>query len=311
MEWLGRRAARPRLAERSGGRARVSHRRAGILRARQGLRLLATTTSASPSSAARRSRCSGVSASRPTSFTATTGRAVSRPRGFARVAFGAGFCRARARSFRFTISPIRARSTRTTSGASVSATATSRNALHVERRGVGAEGGLDGRATRSRPSAAATPSRFRRPSTATGSTGSCASGATGSSASRTASTTRSGTRRPTRTSPAHYSRGRPCRASARASSTCCAASVCRKSWSGPSSRSISRLVAQKGFDLVKQAAGQILETGAFFVALGSGAARVRRVFAAAARSSRRTASASTTASASRWRTRSRRAQTSS
>jgi starch synthase len=33
---------------------------------------------------------------------------------------------------------------------------------------------------------------------------------------------------------------------------------------------ISRLVAQKGYDLVKQAAGQILETGAFFVALGSG-----------------------------------------
>lgn len=33
---------------------------------------------------------------------------------------------------------------------------------------------------------------------------------------------------------------------------------------------ISRLVAQKGYDLIKQAAGQILETGAFFVALGSG-----------------------------------------
>ena len=35
---------------------------------------------------------------------------------------------------------------------------------------------------------------------------------------------------------------------------------------------ISRLVAQKGFDLLKQAAGQILESGAFFVALGSGEA---------------------------------------
>ena len=34
--------------------------------------------------------------------------------------------------------------------------------------------------------------------------------------------------------------------------------------------SISRLVAQKGYDLIKQAAGQMLETGAFFVALGSG-----------------------------------------
>jgi starch synthase len=33
---------------------------------------------------------------------------------------------------------------------------------------------------------------------------------------------------------------------------------------------ISRLIAQKGYDLIKQAAGQILETGAFFVALGSG-----------------------------------------
>lgn len=33
---------------------------------------------------------------------------------------------------------------------------------------------------------------------------------------------------------------------------------------------ISRLVAQKGFDLMKAAAGQMLETGAFFVALGSG-----------------------------------------
>jgi starch synthase len=35
---------------------------------------------------------------------------------------------------------------------------------------------------------------------------------------------------------------------------------------------ISRLVAQKGFDLMQQAANQILETGAFFVALGSGEA---------------------------------------
>jgi starch synthase len=34
---------------------------------------------------------------------------------------------------------------------------------------------------------------------------------------------------------------------------------------------ISRLVAQKGYDLVRQAAGQILETGAFFIALGAGA----------------------------------------
>jgi starch synthase len=33
---------------------------------------------------------------------------------------------------------------------------------------------------------------------------------------------------------------------------------------------ISRLVAQKGYDLIKQAAGQILEAGAFFIALGSG-----------------------------------------
>ncbi|HVF57959.1 MAG TPA: glycogen synthase [Pyrinomonadaceae bacterium] len=35
--------------------------------------------------------------------------------------------------------------------------------------------------------------------------------------------------------------------------------------------SISRLVAQKGFDLIKQAGRAIIETGAFFVALGSGA----------------------------------------
>jgi starch synthase len=34
---------------------------------------------------------------------------------------------------------------------------------------------------------------------------------------------------------------------------------------------ISRLVAQKGYDLVRQAAGRILETGAFFIALGAGA----------------------------------------
>jgi starch synthase len=33
---------------------------------------------------------------------------------------------------------------------------------------------------------------------------------------------------------------------------------------------ISRLIAQKGYDLIKRAAGRILETGAFFVALGSG-----------------------------------------
>ena len=34
---------------------------------------------------------------------------------------------------------------------------------------------------------------------------------------------------------------------------------------------ISRLTSQKGYDLIKEAAGAILETGAFFVALGSGA----------------------------------------
>ncbi|PYS51793.1 MAG: hypothetical protein DMF68_03055 [Acidobacteria bacterium] len=34
---------------------------------------------------------------------------------------------------------------------------------------------------------------------------------------------------------------------------------------------ISRLTAQKGYDLIKEAGGAILETGAFFVALGSGA----------------------------------------
>jgi starch synthase len=35
--------------------------------------------------------------------------------------------------------------------------------------------------------------------------------------------------------------------------------------------SISRLTSQKGYDLIKEAAGAILETGAFFIALGSGA----------------------------------------
>ncbi|MBD0372724.1 MAG: glycogen synthase, partial [Pyrinomonadaceae bacterium] len=35
--------------------------------------------------------------------------------------------------------------------------------------------------------------------------------------------------------------------------------------------SISRLTGQKGFDLIKEAAGQILATGAFFISLGSGA----------------------------------------
>ena len=34
---------------------------------------------------------------------------------------------------------------------------------------------------------------------------------------------------------------------------------------------ISRLVAQKGYDLIKEAAASILETGAFFIALGAGA----------------------------------------
>jgi starch synthase len=34
---------------------------------------------------------------------------------------------------------------------------------------------------------------------------------------------------------------------------------------------ISRLVAQKGYDLIQQSAGAILETGAFFIALGAGA----------------------------------------
>ena len=39
---------------------------------------------------------------------------------------------------------------------------------------------------------------------------------------------------------------------------------------------ISRLVAQKGYDLVREAAGRILETGAFFVALGAGAAEYEK-----------------------------------
>jgi starch synthase len=34
---------------------------------------------------------------------------------------------------------------------------------------------------------------------------------------------------------------------------------------------ISRLVAQKGYDLIRQLAGEILQTGAFFIALGTGA----------------------------------------
>src|SRR6185436_19635458 len=34
---------------------------------------------------------------------------------------------------------------------------------------------------------------------------------------------------------------------------------------------ISRLVAQKGYDLIREAAGRILDTGAFFIALGAGA----------------------------------------
>src|SRR3569832_1619074 len=33
---------------------------------------------------------------------------------------------------------------------------------------------------------------------------------------------------------------------------------------------ISRLVGQKGYDLIRQVAGQILETGSFFIALGAG-----------------------------------------
>ena len=38
---------------------------------------------------------------------------------------------------------------------------------------------------------------------------------------------------------------------------------------------ISRLVTQKGYDLIQQIAGAILETGAFFIALGAGAKEVR------------------------------------
>lgn len=39
---------------------------------------------------------------------------------------------------------------------------------------------------------------------------------------------------------------------------------------------ISRLVAQKGYDLIREAAGRILETGAFFVALGAGASEYEK-----------------------------------
>ena len=41
--------------------------------------------------------------------------------------------------------------------------------------------------------------------------------------------------------------------------------------SRPLIANISRLTAQKGYDLIKESAGAILETGAFFIALGSGA----------------------------------------
>jgi starch synthase len=44
--------------------------------------------------------------------------------------------------------------------------------------------------------------------------------------------------------------------------------------------SISRLTGQKGFDLIKEAAGQILATGAFFVSLGSGAREYEDFFQA-------------------------------
>ena len=44
--------------------------------------------------------------------------------------------------------------------------------------------------------------------------------------------------------------------------------------------SISRLTGQKGFDLVKEAAGQILATGAFFISLGSGAREYEDFFQA-------------------------------
>jgi starch synthase len=41
---------------------------------------------------------------------------------------------------------------------------------------------------------------------------------------------------------------------------------------------ISRLTAQKGYDLIKEAGGAILETGAYFVALGSGASEYEDYF---------------------------------
>jgi starch synthase len=44
--------------------------------------------------------------------------------------------------------------------------------------------------------------------------------------------------------------------------------------------SISRLTGQKGFDLIKEAAGQILATGAFFISLGSGAREYEDFFQA-------------------------------
>jgi starch synthase len=44
--------------------------------------------------------------------------------------------------------------------------------------------------------------------------------------------------------------------------------------------SISRLTSQKGFDLIQEAAGQILATGAFFVSLGSGAREYEDFFQA-------------------------------
>lgn len=44
--------------------------------------------------------------------------------------------------------------------------------------------------------------------------------------------------------------------------------------------SISRLTSQKGFDLIREAAGQILATGAFFVSLGSGARSTEDFFQA-------------------------------
>ena len=112
--------------------------------------------------------------------------------------------------------------------------------------------------------------RYKRANKETDSIGFCAPAAIAWPESPTVSTTFSGIPKPIRTSLQIFPQ-MICRANASASSICLRRFGLPEEPERPIIAIISRLVGQKGYDLIRQLSDSILETGSFFIALGAGA----------------------------------------